>query len=261
MLVNIDNYNINYEISKESTSDFDCIIIHGWGTDLYSMRLTTSILAKKYNTYTIDLPGFGKSDKLDKSFTVNDYANIVIHFIEKMGIKNVCLVGHSYGGRIIIKINNKKNLPFDIKQNVFIDAAGIKHKPKKRAKTYIFKLLKIIYMNLPISKEEKEKKLNELKTKFGSTDYRNATALMRDTLVKSVNEDLSEEIKNINRKTLIIWGEEDTDTPLEDALYMKKNISESTLKIIEKAGHFSFLDNPFEYENIIKEYFSINNYK
>ena len=80
---------------------------------------------------------------------------------------------------------------------------------------------------------------------------------MRDTLVKSVNEDLSEEIKNIKAKTLIIWGDKDTATPISDAKYLNENIKDSELHIINGAGHFPFVDDPFGYENIIKLYFDI----
>ena len=112
-------------------------------------------------------------------------------------------------------------------------------------------------MTLPISIEAKEKKLDDLKKKFGSTDYRNADGYLRDTLVKSVNEDLSNEIKNIKAKTLIIWGDKDTATPLSDAKYMNESIKYSELHIINGAGHFPFADSPFEYEDILKKFYDI----
>ena len=261
MIININDYNINYEVSGEHNDDFDCLLIHGWGTNLYSLRLTAKIISNKYKVYSIDLPGFGKSDSLKKSFNIDDYVDIVIDFIKQIGIKNICLVGHSYGGRIIIKMNNRIDLPFDIKQNVFIDSAGIKQKPKKTIRTYIYKFLKNLYMYMPLKKETKEQKLEELKNKFGSSDYRNAKGFLRDTLVKSVNEDLSDDIKNINKKTLLIWGEKDTATPMKDAEYFKENIKDSELHIINNAGHFPFIDDPFGYESIIKEYFGINYYR
>ena len=110
---------------------------------------------------------------------------------------------------------------------------------------------------MPLKKETKEQKLEELKNKFGSSDYRNAKGFLRDTLVKSVNEDLSNEIKNINKKTLLIWGDKDTATLMKDAEYFKENIKDSELHIINNAGHFPFVDEPFEYERIIKNYFGL----
>ena len=255
MIINVDDYNINYEVLGNKNPNFDCLLIHGWGANLYSLRLTANLLSQKYRVYSIDLPGFGKSDKLKASFSVDDYVNIVIHFINKLNIKSICLVGHSYGGKIIIKINNKSNLPFVIKHNVFIDSAGIKQKTKKNFRTYIYKFLKTVYMFMPISSVIKERKIDSLKNRFGSSDYRKADGFLRDTLVKSVNEDLSDEIKNIKAKTLIVWGEKDTATPIKDAYYFKENIKDSELYIINGAGHFPFVDSPFEYEDILKRYF------
>ena len=110
---------------------------------------------------------------------------------------------------------------------------------------------------MPISQETKENKIEKLKNKFGSSDYKNARGVLRDTLVKSVNEDLSDEIQNIKVKSLIIWGDKDTSTPIDDAYYFKDNIIDSELHIINGAGHFPFVDEPFEYEKVLKEYFSI----
>lgn len=257
MFISIDDYNIYYEEQGESNNDFDCLLIHGWGTNAQSLRFIRNILSKKYRTISIDLLGFGQSDDLKRSFNVSDYVEIVAKLIHKLNIKNVCLVGHSYGGRIIIKMNNKNDLLFNIKQNVLIDSAGIKHKKKKNIKSYIYSFLKNFYMLLPLQNDIREKKIEELKNKFGSSDYRNAPHFLRDTLVKSVNEDLSGYVKNINVKTLIIWGENDKDTPIEDGLFIKNNIKNSEIHIVKNAAHFPFNDSPFEVEKILTDYFNI----
>ena len=86
--------------------------------------------------------------------------------------------------------------------------------------------------------------LESLKKKFGSEDYRNASPMMRDILVKVVNEDLEPLLPNIKQSTLLIWGTEDTATPLSDAKIMENLIPDAGIVEVKGAGHYSFLEQP-----------------
>ena len=258
MKINIDDYNIDYIDENKNNSEFDILLIHGWGSNKECFFNTINLLKQKYRVVALDLPGFGKSDILKKSFSVDDYVDIVVKFIEKLEIKKVCLIGHSYGGRIIIKINNLNNINFEIVKNVFIDSAGIKNKSLKNIiKIKTFKLLKRAVSFLPIKNDKKNELESIIKNKFGSSDYNNAKKEMRETLIKSVNEDLSNLIKNINKETLIIWGENDTATPIKQAKFFEKNIKNSGLVIIKNTGHFSFIEDQNTYLAVMKSYFNI----
>ena len=88
--------------------------------------------------------------------------------------------------------------------------------------------------------------LNELeafmKTKIGSTDYKNATPMMRTILVNTVNEDLTEYLKQINAPTLLVWGSLDNDVSLEDAKYAESIMKDAGLIIYEGATHYAYLE-------------------
>ena len=88
-------------------------------------------------------------------------------------------------------------------------------------------------------------------------DYKSVKKELRDTLVKSVNEDLSPIIKNIKADTLIIWGERDIDTPIKNARFMEKEIKNSGLVVIKNTGHFSFLEDEYTYLKVMASYFNI----
>jgi pimeloyl-ACP methyl ester carboxylesterase len=84
--------------------------------------------------------------------------------------------------------------------------------------------------------------LEKLKNSFGSDDYRNATPIMRETLVKLVNEDLKEYLPNIKAPTLLIWGELDTATPITDGEIMEKLIPDAGLVRVKDCTHYVFLE-------------------
>lgn len=262
MFIDIDDIKINYidEYDKEIVKKTDeaILFLHGWGSNLNCFIDSINLLKVKYRVLAIDLPGFGLSSEPSCSYCVDDYCNIIIKFLKKIEIKKVVLIGHSYGGRIIIKLNNKNDLPFNIEKNILIDSAGIKHKLslKNRIKVRIYKLFKYIINIIP-NKNLKNNILDRLKSHYGSDDYKNATEIMRQTLVKSISEDLTNEIKNIQTETLIIWGENDKDTPLSDAEFINKNIKNSGLVVIKNVGHFSFIEDRWTYLKVMKSYFNI----
>ena len=125
---------------------------------------------------------------------------------------------------------------------------------KKMFKIYSYKITKFL-MKLITPKERYEEKLDEMRKKRGSSDYAMLTTdVMRGTFNKVINLDLTNKLKDIEQSTLLVWGENDMDTPLYMAKIMEKNIKDSGIVVIENAGHFSYLDNPNKYLLVVSTF-------
>ena len=260
-MIEISGIKINYVDYAPASMENDeeaILFLHGWAANLNCFNPSIELLKSKYRVLAIDLPGFGQSEEPSHSLCLDDYCDIIIEFLNKLNIKKVILIGHSYGGRIIIKLNNKKDLPFVIEKNVLIDAAGIKHELsfKNKLKVNVFKSLKFLSRLVPNEDLSNELE-SKLKKKFGSADYSSASPIMRDTMVRSINEDLKPLVKNIEVETLLIWGDLDTATPISDAKYMDENIRNSGLVVLKNCGHFSFLEDQGTYLRVLQSYFNI----
>ena len=178
--------------------------------------------------------------------------------------KEVILLGHSMGGRIIIKMSSgllegRLKAGFKISKIILTDSAGIipvKTKAqKKRTKRYHF--YKNLITKCGILKIDPDA-LNKLQKKFGSADYAAASPVMRKSLVMAVNEDMTPYMPMVKEPTLLIWGDQDTATPLSDGQKMEKLIPEAGLAVINGAGHYSFLDNPYLYNRILGSFLKIS---
>ncbi len=248
----IDDLYINYIEKGEGEN---ILIIPGWGTNYNVYKNMVEDISKYAKVFYMDMPGFGESEEPKESWNLNDFVSLVKKFIKKNNIDNVTLIGHSNGGRIIIKMLGEGHLNFKVRKAILIGSAGIVHKKtlKQKLKLFIVKLGKKI-LSFSIIRKIFPNALEKLKKKMGSADYRNATPIMRDTLVKLVNEDLKDYLNKIKVPTLLIWGENDTETPLEDAKIMEKEIPDAGLVTFKNCSHYVFLERPIQVNNIIKNF-------
>ncbi len=210
---------------------------HGWGQSHASMMDLAELFKDVASHHVYDLPGFGKSDQLHEDADVQDYAEHMVGELKSVSGKRV-IVGHSFGCRMAVRF--AVSHPELVDALVLIAGAGI---PKKRSLTFkvrgiFIKLLgKLARLTDSVFKTSFREAYSN---KFGSADYKNAGTL-RTTFVKTVNDNLSEIAKGVSVPVLLIYGDEDTETPVEVGEKYAAAINGSTLKVIKGFGHLDIL--------------------
>ncbi len=247
MYFNHDTFNIYYE--KHGNSKQNLIILPGWGDNRKSFYYIINQLKDHFTIYIFDYPGFGHSPIPNKNITIYDYALVINDFLENMNINNSIIMGHSFGGRLIILLCSIYKKQF--KKIILMDSAGIKNfSLKKSIRKYLYKFLK----KLKFIHKNQKKYLDKLLNIFGSTDFKNINPIMQKTFINIVNTNLIKHIPNIKNETIIIWGINDKETPYKDALKFNNLIKKSYLIPINNGGHFPYLDYPYHIYSIIYEY-------
>lgn len=250
MIMDLNVESLNYIVEGEGK---DIIILHGWGANITTVLPIVNILKDKFKVHALDLPGFGNSKEPKNPMDSFEYANIVKAYMDKMEIERVTLIGHSFGGKISIILGNK--YPEIIEKIVLINSAGLipRRTIKYYLKIYSFKTMRFIYKNILFWLKD-EKKLERFYKRFGSTDYKDSSGVMRKILVIVVNENLLPLLGNVKSPTLLIWGDKDTSTPLYMGKIMEKNIKNSGLVILEGTGHYSYLDDYQKFTVILRNF-------
>ena len=256
MEIIVDGYKISYNITGEGEETV--VILQGWGTEFSVYDSVAACINSQYRVVQFDLPGFGASEEPREAWDVDAYADFFLKLMDALKISEAVLLGHSYGGRVIIKLASREALPLKINRIVLVDSAGIPPKRTWRQKMKIrrYKMLKKL-VNLKLVYKICPELIDEWKNRQGSEDYRNATPMMRQCMVKAVNEDLTELLSKIRQETLLIWGDMDTATPITDAKLMEERIPDAGLAVIPGTGHFCFLEKPGQFAGIMKSYFHI----
>ena len=221
------NY-IDYGINKKGV----IVLLHGWGQNIEMMDMLGHPFEKDFRIIVLDFPGFGKTPEPDSFWSTTDYANCLHQFLTSLKVKNPILIGHSFGGRVAISYA----AIYGAQKVVLLSAPFRPNKNKKpNLKVKIYKLVK----KIPCLK----KLTNYLRNKWGSSDYKNASEIIRGSLVKIVNEDLTNYAKSIKCPTLLIYGSLDKDVPLKEAQDLEKLIEDAGLVKYDNAHHYAYLEN------------------
>ena len=226
-------------------------LMHGWGCDHSTVRSIAATAALTHTVYNIDFPGFGASEEPAEVWGVERYTRLIEALVKSEKLESPVLVGHSFGGRVAILFASRNKAD----KVILVDAAGIKPRRtlKYYLKVYSFKAGKKFW-ELILGKEKAQARIDRMRARRGSSDYAGASPMMRRILSKVVNEDLTDRLPLISAPALLIWGENDTATPLSDAKKMARLIPDSGLVSFPGCGHYSFLDNPGQFRAVLSSF-------
>lgn len=232
--------------------------IHGFGASLYSWRnfvADGSPLIAKYRVFTIDLKGCGKSPKVyGNDYSIQDHANLIYEFIHEHDLKNLTLIGNSFGGALTLLLTlmfNDRD-PTRLKSIVLIDAGAytdlipfylkilswpvigftVSHIVPSRFAAGIV-LRKAYYDPKKITKEQ----VTNYAAPLSLPGARHALWRTGAQFIPPNFPQLAARYNDIKLPTLIIWGENDQIISPEAALRLKRDIPQSELEWIPECGH------------------------
>ena len=237
MRIKFKDIDINYEVLG-SKGDW-IVFLHGWSGSIESFKLVAKNFPNN-RCLLLDFPPFGKSEEPYEVWDISTYTELVLKLLEKENIKTFSFVAHSFGGRVAINFSSVYNER--VKNLVLVDSAGIP--PRFSIKRFI-----------NVTKYKIAKRLGKDTSRFGSSDYRALSPLMKRTFVNIVNYNVLPLLKNIKANTLIISGDLDDQTPLYMAKKLHNRIYNSALIVFEGCGHFAYLEDYLRFVAILKSLF------
>ena len=250
MVVEVRGIPVNYIVCGEGPET--AVILQGWGTNLGLYRDLAEHLGQRIRVYVPELPGFGETPEPPQPMDAEDYAAFTLDLLRALGVRETHLIGHSNGGRIMLVLaSEERDVVF--RKLVFLDSAGIvpPKTAKKKLRGALFKAGKALLAPFPEA-------LEKYRQAHGSADYRAASPVMRQTLVKLVNRDLRDRMPKIPNPSLLIWGENDTDTPLWMGKIFEEKIPDAGLVTVPGAGHYAYLEKPRFVFRVLDSFFGGN---
>lgn len=242
--IEVQNISLNYKVAGEGKP---LLILHGWGSSSDSWREVQRMLVENGCQVIVpDLPGFGKTQAPlprrslggggEEVWGVEEYTEFVNQFAEKLGVEKFILAGHSFGGQTAIQFAVQH--PEKVEKLVLIAAAGVRRTPgvAKKLVMTVAKLVSFLLYLVPFEDLRNNIK-NAMYMAIHRRDYMKTQGIMRDVFKKVITQDLTAKFSKISVPTLLIWGDKDEMTPIQDAYLMQELIPDSKLEVIPGAKH------------------------
>ena len=220
------------------------LMLHGWGCSSLHFRQIAEKLSEKHRILIPDLPGHGLTPQPPETWGVDDYAACVLKIMENTGFDRASVIAHSFGGRLALKIASSH--PETVERMILTGCAGLK-KPKsseqlQKEADYQKKKARLLTVGrFPPLRKYSEVMLDDLRQRYGSADYNALDKGMRETFVRIISEDLRPCLGGILCPVLLIWGRNDTETPLWMGETMEKEIADAGLVVFDNDDHFAYL--------------------
>ncbi len=220
------------------------LMIHGWGAHIDLLQPLVSWLGRyDYRLYMFDLPGFGESAEPAAPLSIFDYARFCCDYLDYHGLRRVHYFGHSMGGRIGLALGSGHG--HRIEKMVLSNSAGVKNRPPfhSRLRLRCYKSVRDGLGRLGADGLA-ERLAARYHRRYGSSDFQQASAVMRQTLVKVVEQDLLGHAARVAIPTVLLWGDQDQETPLWMGRKLESAMLDAALVVYEGAGHYAYLDFP-----------------
>lgn len=245
-----------YEVHGEAGQPL--LLLHGWGGKCESWLPVTRDFQDTHRIYVVDFPGHGRSSEPPEPWSATEYAGMIAAFIEKMDIAGCDVIAHSHGGRVTLGLASAR--PELVGKLVLTGCAGLPprytEQQNKRSSRYqqLKKLVNSPAVRAIFGEKQIAKWQEALIQKYGSSDYKALTPSMRATFNKVLRQDMTDCLPKIKASTLLIWGADDTATPLWMGQEMEKKIPGAALVTLDGCGHFAYLDRYPQFKAIVRSF-------
>ena len=229
------------------------VALHGWGGAIRSFWPVAEQLAPRgYQVHVVDLPGFGASELPPRPWGVAEYSRFVVSYLDAAGLERADLLGHSFGGRISLVLAAEQ--PARVRKLVLASSAGIRSRPslRQRARGMGAHAVRttLDQLGMETLRERLQRRYNN---RYASDDYLSAGPL-RETFLRVIDEALTPYAQRVQAPTVLIWGDQDPDTPLWQGRRLEELIPDAGLIVFQGAGHFAYLERLPDYLRIVDHF-------
>ena len=238
---------------------FPFVLVHGYLGSSEMWTFQKEFFSKDYRVITPALPGFGESHNVKSLDSINKMAKELINVLDRKKIDKFNLIGHSMGGMIVQEIT--KLIGDRVNKLICFATGSIGDIPGR-------------FENMEETREKLKKEGTELSfsrvpLKWFVKGDKDKNYFLCENAVKNVSLEAAdnallamknwrgkENLKNIKNDTLIIWGNKDTSYNFDQVDTLNKNIKNSRLEIFKDCAHNVHLEQPDQFNNLVKEFIS-----
>jgi 3-oxoadipate enol-lactonase len=242
---------------------FPLLFLHGLTFDTRMWTDQVAALSEKYRCVSLDFRGHGHSATTGTEYSLEQFAEDAYGLLKELGIEQAHVAGLSMGGMVAMRLALAH--PEVVRSLMLLDTSAHAQDPE-RASQYqtMAQIIKeqgseaVVQGVIPIFFspafiQGQPQKLEAFREQFRKID---GEGNYRATLAVTRRRDIREDIKGIGVPTLVIVGEEDLPTPVDEAESIHRQIAGSRLEKIAGAGHMTPLEQPEKVTALLEDFLS-----
>lgn len=263
------------------------LFIHGLGSSGYlEWRRNLERAATRHRVFAPDLPGFGRTEKPRARFTIPYFARFIERYMDHRGLRSVCVVGASLGGRIALELALEH--PDRVRKLVLVNTLGL-GRPKVQMAQVTYGLVTIPRVGEAVMKLARDALrwappamirrvaarysgastgmermmddayLDDLREMYARDDFHNAylstiRSLIHPRALLGGHHDITKRLNELKIPVQLIWGADDPLFPVAQASRAHALIDRSRLAVIEGAGHSPQAERPEEFNRVLNTF-------
>lgn len=267
--IKVDSINTRYWLSGKKGDPI--ILVHGLGGYAENWMHNVDVLSKHFRVYTVDLVGFGKSDKPDAPYTYDYFTDFIKDFMGALNIEKAHLAGHSLGGGIVLKFALK--YPEKVKKLVLISGSGLGKeispihrftslpvignmiaKPSLKGISTLYKSM--VYDKSVITGDMVELAYQMISSPGGQEAYLSTTREMINLfgMREESFRPIRDKLNLLKAPVMVLWGRQDKIIPVSHVQTAEKKIKNVTSHIFDHCGHLPMLEHPEEFNSLLVQF-------
>jgi pimeloyl-ACP methyl ester carboxylesterase len=251
--IHLNNRLVHYELVGKRGQPI--IFLHSWLGSWRYWLPTMDHISERYRAYALDFWGFGESDRRDSEFTVAEYVEMLLGFMDNMGLQRVNLAGHGLGGMVAIRAAGEHPQRFGKIMTVSTPIHGaqaISVKPgallsrlfgRSNPTNVWTKLVKQIDINDAQIKDEI----------IEDTDSLSGTLVER-VVASILNADLRSDLARLELPALAIYCSNDSIVSHNQAELLRDEYRSLQVLKLARSNHFPFLDQPNVFDRLLLDF-------
>jgi pimeloyl-ACP methyl ester carboxylesterase len=228
------------------------LLLHGLGASTFTWRHIVPALARSNRVIALDLKGFGRSDKpFDERYSAADQAALVAAFIRQRGLKGVTLVGHSFGGTVVLQtaldldgeqvarlvVIDAPALEQDFGDGAeLLRASGLPQVAMTVTPPEAMARLLLRYVSRP-GRDIPEGDIRGYAAPFHDLASRHAFIATAQAILDANGPRMGARYSAIRQPTLLIWCRRDRIVPLATGRRLAHRLSNARLEVLKQCNH------------------------
>lgn len=257
--VQVSGFDVAYLTGGHDGDMAPVLCLHGLGGagrwEAYHMALGT--LAR---TYVPQLPGWPEGQPPPGIGSVQDYAGLVVAFLDAVGVDQGTLVGHSIGGWIALYVATTH--PDRVSRLILVDAMGVevpsapapdlRRLDEESFARAVFGRLGLIATAQAYgfgAEWENVRRGPEFERQWKGRGL--VASLVQG---QCADADLTHQVPSLSADTLLIWGRLDGIVPVQHGAALRAVLPHARLDVLERCGHLPMVEKPETFHRLLYDF-------